>query len=278
MYGDGLSGMGAMGAATAADFETMRPGEWTAQGVDPNRVIDPRDWNATMSTDPFIIAQVNAMLASGINPMTGRSTQLNQAVLTKGFTWHGGTTNPFTGQPGRPGDFSDSGRYIGNAFDMGLAAVQALPPASRGEIAPSPDDQTQYGYTPPAPAPANSGPGTQSPAQPSPSPTAPPPAGTGGPGGGPATPPSIFTPFTPAPFTPPVPGNPGVVQVGPPPVTYAPGYTGPNTGPDGDYFAPIGGNDGPAPGAPAPSSGTSTLVKVGLAAAVLYGLAKWFGK
>lgn len=200
-----------LGGHPASYFETLRPGQWTAADVIPETNIDPKDWNATMTTDPFVIGQVNQMLANGINPVTGRSTQLNQAVLTKGFTWHGGTINPFTGQPGRPGDFSDSGRFIGNAFDMGLAAVLALPPSSRGEIPANPDDHTQYGYTPPPP--------------PAPPVTAPPPAAPPSPSSGPGG-------SGPPPIAPPPPGSsnsppPGGSSGPPPVVTW---YNGPPVG------------------------------------------------
>mgnify|MGYP001567705802 CR=1 FL=1 len=115
MYGS-LRGLGSLGTSWQ-DFETMRPGEWTAAGVDPNLTVAPSEWNPTLSTDPGMIAQVNQMLANGTNPVTGRLTALASAALSKGYGWGSGNlVNPYTQQ------------VVGNAWDLGLSGVQSLPP------------------------------------------------------------------------------------------------------------------------------------------------------
>lgn len=122
-YHHGLAGF------DPAPFETMAPGEWTGQGVDPTLNVDPSRWNPTLSADPAHINAVNQMLANGTNPVTGKPTALNVAVLGKGYRWQGA------------GDIVDpnTGATVGNAFVLGLSGVQALPTSQRGDIAPSPE-------------------------------------------------------------------------------------------------------------------------------------------
>lgn len=218
--------LGELGALTAADFETMRPGDWTGQGVDSNLQIDPSQWNPTLSSDPAIIAQVNQMLANGVNPVTGRPTALNMAVLTKGYSWRGA------------GDISDMGTYIGNAFDLGLTGVRALPDAQRGAITPAgtvqdapvaptppagwhagalrgktgwwaPDGLFYAGETPWTSYNPGTGESINTPTTPTPPPT----SGGGG-GGTPSTPPATGSPVD----SPTMPGTP----------TLPPGFEGPN--------------------------------------------------
>lgn len=138
-----MRGYGVLSGFDPAPFETMRPGEWSAQGVDPSATVESGAlWNPTFSADPAIVAQVNQMLANGINPVTGRPTALNQAVLTKGYRWEGSgnIVDPNTQQ------------LMGNAFDLGLGGVQALPDAQRGAIAVSPEAVEFQDFAPYTPA------------------------------------------------------------------------------------------------------------------------------
>lgn len=118
-YHHGLAGF------DPAPFEAMQPGDWTGQGVDPNLIVGPSQWNPTLSLDPVHVAAVNQMLANGTNPVTGQPTLLNRAVLGKGYRWQGA------------GDIVDPNTQatVGNAFVLGISGVQALPDAQRGPIA-----------------------------------------------------------------------------------------------------------------------------------------------
>lgn len=128
-------------AAPPVDWNTARPGSWTGQGLTGNETADPSSWNPTLSNDPAMIAQVNAQLAGGTDPTTGRQTSLSQAVTSKGYRWDNGgnIVDPSTGQ------------VVGNAFDLGPQGVAALPASSRGTITPAADDATAYKPPPPVP-------------------------------------------------------------------------------------------------------------------------------
>lgn len=131
-------------ATATPDWNTMAPGVWKGPGQNV-MVNDPSQWNPTMSNDPAIIAQVNQMLANGVDPTTGRSTALNQAVTSKGYRWagDGNIVDPVTGQG------------AGNAFTLGASGVSGLGDSARGAIAPNPNDATAFrGPTPATAAPA----------------------------------------------------------------------------------------------------------------------------
>lgn len=103
----------------AAYFEGLKPGAWTGPGRSDILSSGAGNYNPTLSNDPTMIGMVNQQIANGTNPFTGQPSQLNIAVLNKGYRWQGAgdIVNPYTQQ------------VMGNAFDLGKTGVANLPNA-----------------------------------------------------------------------------------------------------------------------------------------------------
>lgn len=125
----------AMGTKTNPGFDQGFADKIAAQQRTPPSANDtPQNWDITQMlggpNDANARHMIEAMQATGRDPVTGQATALNQAVLQKGYTWRGN------------GDIYDptTGQSVGNAFDLGQAGVDALGNGGRGPIAWSTED------------------------------------------------------------------------------------------------------------------------------------------